>query len=142
MKISDIKLPTVKVEAVSDGFGKVKINTGEAVFYVKENILSPSEPGYPSPLELFLSGLVGCEAIMLQILARQLNIEDNLNVEITAKGSFEFQKGLVSLTLNYVFNGVSKEDAEALLVLVKEYCPVYATLRRAGIEISEEATVK
>jgi uncharacterized OsmC-like protein len=142
LKLTEIKIPLTHVEGESDSFGKAKIIAGQSVFYVKENILSPAEPGYPSPLEAFLSGLVGCEIIMFQMFASQLDLLGKFNMKVEADGEFEMGEGLKKLNIKYIFRGLSLDEARALLEMVKQSCPVYSTIKKSGVVIEESLAVE
>ena len=142
MKLTEIKIPLTHVEGESDTFGKAKIIAGESIFYVKENIMSPSEPGYPSPLEIFLSGLIGCEIIMFQMFASQLDLLGKFNIRISVDGEFKMSEGLEKLTIKYYVKGISPDEARALLEMVKQSCPVYSTIKKSGVVIEESLVVE
>ena len=142
MKLTEIKIPLTHVEGESDTFGKAKIIAGDSIFYVKENIMSSSEPGYPSPLEIFLSGIVGCEIIMFQMFASQLDLLGKFNIRITVDGEFKMSEGLEKLTIKYYVKGISLDEARALLEMVKQSCPVYSTIKKSGVVIEESLVVE
>jgi len=137
----DVKIPPVSVRALSVSLGQARIETEQAIFYVRENLTQSPEPGYLSPLEAFLSGLAGCEVIMFQMLAQQLGLSDKAEFGVECRGEFKLSEGLAFLEITYHLKGVPPDEAKALVDLVKTYCPVYSTVRKSGVKIKEELVV-
>ena len=132
-----VRIPAVRVEAELDpssteGFARARNLT---VTVSEPPEVGGSGAGF-TPLELFLMGLASCEASMFRMIASRLGVEFK-GVRVSVQGEFEIGYGLKRLHIIYNVRGASG-DVHRVVELVRSSCPVYNTLRRAGVEVSEE----
>ena len=135
------KIPEVIVEA--EGVSGELDNIGRA----RELEVTVSEPvelggsgrGF-TPLELFLLGLASCEVSMFKMIATKLKVKYE-SVRVRVKGDFELGEGLRRLNITYIVRGVDRDSAVKVVEFIKENCPVYNTVNKADVAISEEVIV-
>jgi len=95
-----------------------------------------------TPLEAFLAGLASCEVFMFRHVAEAMGIKDGYNVEVEVRGDFEFGEGLKHLDLEIKVRGLDKDTAEKVFELVKNYCPVYNSIRKMNAVVHEKIIVE
>ncbi len=132
-----IRIPAVRVEAELDpksaeGFARARNLT---VTVSEPPEVGGSGAGFTS-LELFLMGLASCEASMFRMIASRLRVVFR-SVRVSVQGEFEMGYGLKRLHIVYNVSGASG-DVDKVVELVRSSCPVYNTLKRAGVEVTEE----
>ncbi|BES81087.1 OsmC family protein [Pyrodictium abyssi] len=136
------RIPPVAVEA-EQGKPAALVRTGNgAAIEVSEPPEYGGEQGKPTPLELFLAGLASCEAFMFRMIASRLGIDRPYRVRIKASGRFRLGHGLEQLEIRVHVSGLDRGTAEKLYRLVKNSCPVYASIKRINPEIREELIVE
>lgn len=130
------KIPPVEVEATAwpglDGVGRAR---GLEVGVSEPPQVGGTGEGF-TPLELFLLGLASCEASMFRMVASRMGISfKSVNVRVT--GSFKIGEGLVEAKIKYIIHG-AEGDVKKVVEGVRSLCPVFNTLRRAGVRLEEE----
>lgn len=103
-----------------------------------------SDPGqaHPSPLELLLAALNGCESILLSIVAREKNIAYD-TVDMVSEGEIDYRGMMGDPSFRPYFQSVrqtvrirttaSDEAVAQLREEVERRCPVFTLLRAAGV---------
>ena len=126
-----VEIPIVRVEAsIHDSQSVARAGS------VEVTVTEPMEPGEGvSPLELFLMGLASCEASMFRIIAGRMGIGFE-SVRVVVEGEFSLGEGLRRLKITYIVGG--GVDYSRVIEQVRRLCPVYNTLRKAGVNIEEE----
>ncbi|MEB3860812.1 MAG: OsmC family protein [Desulfurococcales archaeon] len=89
-----------------------------------------------TPLELFLLGLAACEVSMFRMIAQRMRVEYG-RVTVRVRGIFEVGVGLREVAIRYVVEDAGP-GVERVIEGVRKMCPVYNTLKRAGVVITEE----
>jgi putative redox protein len=98
----------------------------------------------PDPLSLLLSALAGCENIMANIVAKEINF-DLQGIEFDIRGEFD-PRGLMGdpnvrpyfekVTVHAKVKTSESEDRiKELQEITDSRCPVYTTLKAAGVEL-------
>lgn len=104
----------------------------------------------PNPMELVLSALNGCLAVMIQVIAREKGVEVR-GVRLHAEGDLDLRGAMGDPSVPPYFRTVrekvevvstaSPEQIHALQEEVQRRCPVYTLLKSAGVELQSEWTV-
>ncbi|ALL00922.1 hypothetical protein Pyrde_0872 [Pyrodictium delaneyi] len=138
------QIPPITVEAeTTPETPTATIHTGNgAVIEASEPPEYGGEAGKPTPLELFLAGLASCEAFMFRMIASRLGINKPYKVRIKVNGRFRLGHGLQQLEIRVHVAGLDRDTAEKLYRLVRNSCPVYASIKRINPEIKEELVVE
>ncbi|MCE4601720.1 MAG: OsmC family protein [Desulfurococcales archaeon] len=129
-------IPPVEVEAQT-------VPGAEGVARARSLEVTVSEPpevggtgrGF-TPLELFLLGLASCEVSMFRMIANRMGVQYG-RVTVRVRGVFEIGVGLKEVAIRYVVEGAGP-GVDRVVENVRKMCPVYNTLRRAGVVIREE----
>lgn len=140
--LTNLKIPEIAINGVLLDKNTVKIEGEGKELVLKETLFGEKITGFINPLEAFLAGLIGCELIMYRMLYEMLGYTGDLEMEISTAGSFKIGYGLESLRIRYYIKGLEEQEARAILELVKAYCPVFGTIKRAGVSISEELILR
>jgi len=97
--------------------------------------------GKPTPLELFLGGIASCKTFMFRMIASMLNVSKNYSITVKMNGKFRIGVGLEKLYVEVTINGLDETLAEKIYTLVKSNCPLYTTIQKLGVEITEKLVV-
>jgi putative redox protein len=88
------------------------------------------------PLELILVGLAGCTAMdVISILEKKRQRVTAFEVKAHGEQAESHPRGFTSFTLEYIVTGSSLDPdavARAVQLSQEKYCPVSATLKKAG----------
>ncbi|WP_282201373.1 OsmC family protein [Collibacillus ludicampi] len=98
----------------------------------------------PDPLSLVLSALAGCENIVANLVAKEINF-DLQGIEFDIRGEFD-PRGLMGdpnvrpyfekVTIHAKVKTSESEDRlKELQEITDSRCPVYTTLKAAGVEL-------
>ena len=98
----------------------------------------------PAPMEALLMSLGGCTGMdVVAILRKMRNEPRKFEIEIEGGTAQEHPKVYTKVHLKYIFWGVDYEKAKKAVELSQNrYCPVSATLRRGGTEVTYEIIIK
>ena len=106
----------------------------ESGYAVKMDSQSGPESGV-GPVEMTVLALGGCTAMdVISILAKKRQQVSEFHVAVHAERATDYPKVITSAELEYVVAGQGIEEASLLRAIelsAKQYCPVYAMLRRA-----------
>ncbi len=98
----------------------------------------------PAPMEALLMSLGGCTGMdVVAILRKMRNEPRKFEIKIEGETAQEHPKVYTKVHLKYIFWGVDYEKAKKAVELSQtRYCPVSATLRRGGTEVTYEIIIK
>lgn len=98
----------------------------------------------PAPMEALLMSLGGCTGMdVVAILRKMRNEPRKFEIEIEGETAQEHPKVYTKVHLKYIFWGVEYEKAKKAVELSQNrYCPVSATLKRGGTEVTYEIIIK
>ena len=133
--MEQISLPIIKVEA--------KLTRGEVLVEPMGVRVKPetiASEGDATPLNMLAAGLASCEALMFSMIAEKMDVKPTL-LEVIVDAGFEIGYGMTKARIEYRVSGLDEGVAEKIAGMVKEYCPVYRTLERAGVELEDKVTV-
>lgn len=99
------------------------------------------------PLSAFLASLIGCENVMAQIIAKEMNF-DLQGISFKVEGEIDTSGLMGNLEVNPYFEKVSvkafvetsesQERIDEMRAAVDLRCPVFRTIKDAGIPIENE----
>ncbi|MEB3780231.1 MAG: OsmC family protein [Desulfurococcales archaeon] len=138
-----MEIPPVKVGAsysVKDNL--VKVTARGVVVEVGELPEHGGRGDRITPLEAFLAGLASCEVFMFKHVAKAMGIKEGYDVEVNVRGDFEFGEGLKHMDLEVKVRGLDRETAEKVFELVKNYCPVYNSIKKMNAVVHEKIIVE
>lgn len=109
----------------------------------------------PNPMEYVLASLCGCESVMFNLIAQEMNLQiDDLKISATGTLDMDGLKGKegvrpyfnsVSQTLELTFlnkEGITEERVQELIEKVTARCPAYNLLKEADVKMKVETTIK
>jgi uncharacterized OsmC-like protein len=138
----EIKIPPVSVKAVfNNKTGYVDVEARGVTYSITELPEHGGKGDTLTPLEAFIAGLASCEAIMARMIAAQMGLKEIEVIRVDADAEFGIGEGLKRLHVRYVFSGVDRDRAEAIVDLVKKMCPIYNTLSKV-INVKDEIIVE
>ena len=119
MGVARVKLIQDKTFLATDAYGHAALlSTGEG-------------PGV-SPMQMLLLGVGGCTAIdMVDILSKQRQPLEDLEIEISAERGEEYPKPYTNMHLHYIFYGADLDPHKverAIDLSIEKYCGAHATL--------------
>jgi uncharacterized OsmC-like protein len=147
MSDADLLPPSVDPDRKALGIRRVSArNEGStrSVMMVRDHILVTDEKGTntgPTPLEMTLSSLLGCEGVIINRCAEAMNFEYGA-VDIDADGEVD-QRGVQGVRpyFNWVRMRIrihtdeSEERLQRLIKNVEYRCPVLNLFRSAGVNL-------
>jgi len=137
-----MEIPPIRVNAsYRAGDSLVRVNARGVVVEVGELPEHGGRGDRITPLEAFLAGLASCEAFMFRHIAGTMGVEGDYSVEVGVRGDFKFGEGLVHVDLELKVRGLDRDTVEKVFELVKNYCPVYNSIRKTGSVIHEKIIV-
>ena len=98
----------------------------------------------PAPMEALLISLGGCTGMdVVAILRKMRNEPRKFEIEIEGETAQEHPKVYTKVHLKYIFWGVDHEKAKKAVELSQNrYCPISATLKRGGTQVTYEIIIK
>ena len=121
-----------------------EIKTGNHTFYIDEpERLGGNDKG-PNPLQTLLGALIGCESIMANMVAKEINF-DLQRISFSVKGELDPRGYMGDPNVRTYFEKVEisaevktsepEERIQKLQELTDSRCPVFNTLKATGVEI-------
>lgn len=108
-------------------------------------LLSPGEGPGVSPMQMLLLGLGGCTAIdMVDILTKQRQPLEGLEVEISGERQEEYPKPWAKMHVHYIFYGADLDPHKverAINLSVEKYCGAHASLA-PGVHITHDHEIR
>ena len=112
--------------------------TGRYVVDIRNNHLivdaGPNRGGTaeaPTPGEYFLAGIASCAVVVMNGEAKRLDLRiDAIEADAEIVRDEADQHGIAAINLSVVTHGASRADAEKLLQIYLDECPVYAAVSR------------
>ena len=132
MGVARVKLIQDKTFLATDAYGHATLlSTGEG-------------PGV-SPMQMLLLGVGGCTAIdMVDILGKQRQPLEDLEIEISAERAEEYPKPYSKMHIHYIFYGAGLDPHKverAIELSVEKYCGAHATLA-PGVDITHDHEIR
>ncbi len=137
--VEEIRIPPISVYVILDN-GLVKVRARNIETFIDELPEHGGRGEHVTPLESFLAGIASCEIYMYKMILEKMGYKPRA-LEVKCNGKFELGEGLQSLGIEVRVAGVDRDVAEQAWELVRKYCPLYATIRRAGVEVKERLEV-
>ncbi len=134
--MEQVSIPKISVEARLVN-GEVEV----APINVRVKPETTADEGDVTPLNMLASGLAACEALMFSMIASKMGVTPQ-RLSVAVEAEFRIGYGMTRARIEYRIAGMSIDTAERIAGMVKEYCPVYRTLERAGVELEDEVTVE
>lgn len=76
---------------------------------------------------------------MFRVIASRLGINKPYELRIKTSGRFQLGRGLQQLEIRIHVAGLDRDTAEKLYRLVRNSCPVYASIKRINPEIKKKS---
>lgn len=132
-----------KITAVSEGMQTRARSKNHTLIIDEPQQMGGKDEG-PNPLGTLLSALAGCENVIANMVAKEMNF-DLQGIEFDIRGEFDM-RGLMGdpnvrpyfekVTINAkVKTSESEERIKELQEKTDSRCPVYTTLKAAGVEM-------
>ena len=137
---------TVKVEGIGNGMRSDSV-AGKHKIAIDEPISMGGKDSAIDPLSTFLASLIGCENVMAQIIAKEMNF-DLQGISFDVEGELDPSGLMGNLEVKPYFEKVivravvetseSQERINEMQAAVDLRCPVYRTIKDAGIPIENQ----
>ncbi|PZE21626.1 OsmC family protein [Paenibacillus xerothermodurans] len=134
---------SIKVSAQSEGV-YTEARTGNHQVIIDEPVAAGGQDRGPNPLQLVLSALAGCESIIANMVAKEIDfdlqgIEFEIHGEVDLrglKGDPSVRPYFETVTINAkVKTDETPERVQELQEKTDVRCPVYTMLDAAGVDI-------
>lgn len=136
----------VKVQSIGNGMRTDSI-AGKHKIAIDEPVSFGGQDSAIDPLSTFLASLIGCENVMAHLIAKEMNF-DLQGISFEAEGNLDLRGLMGDLTVKPYFEQVivkavieTSETQERIAELqnaVDQRCPVFRTIKDAGIPIKNE----
>lgn len=134
---------TVRIEGIGNGMRTDSV-AGKHKIAIDEPVSMGGKDSAIDPLSAFLASLIGCENVMAQIIAKEMDF-DLQGITFEAEGELDVSGLMGNLEVKPYFQNVvikavvetseSQERINELCAAVDLRCPVYRTIKDAGIRI-------
>lgn len=134
----------LKVSGVTDGLAS-KITAGPHTFFIDEPESQGGKNKGPNPLQTVLGALIGCENIVANMVAKEINF-DLQGITFSVKGELDTRGFMGDPNVRTYFEKVeisaevktseSEDRVKKLQEITDSRCPVFNTLKAAGVEIT------
>ncbi|OCA88689.1 osmotically inducible protein C [Bacillus sp. FJAT-27225] len=143
----------VRIEGIGNGMRTDSV-AGKHKIAIDEPVSMGGQDSAMDPLSTFLASLIGCENVMAQIIAKEMDF-DLQGISFEAEGDLDISGLMGNLDVKPYFQKViikaavetseSQERIDEMRTAVDLRCPVFRTIKDAGIPIENQwvkATVK
>lgn len=140
------QIMNVKVNGTGSGM-RLDANAGKHVIAVDEPVTMGGKDSAADPLSTFLAALLACENVMAQIIAKEMEF-DLQGISFDVDGSIDIAGLMGNLEIDPKFQEVtvkafvttseSQERINEMREKVDLRCPVFRTIKDAGVPIKNE----
>lgn len=140
------QMMAVKIAGVGTGM-RLDAVAGNHKIIVDEPIAMGGKDSAADPLATFLGSLLACENVMAQIIAKEMNF-DLQGISFEAEGSIDVSGLMGNLEVDPKFQNIivravvetseTQERIDAMVEAVDLRCPIFRTIKEAGIPIKNE----
>lgn len=134
---------TVKVQGIGNGMRTDSV-AGKHKIAIDEPVTMGGQDSAIDPLSTFLASLIGCENVMAQIIAKEMNF-DLQGISFEVEGDLDISGLMGNLEVKPYFEKVvikatvetseSQDRIDELKEAIDLRCPVFRTIKDAGIPI-------
>ncbi|MCH6265361.1 OsmC family protein [Neobacillus citreus] len=134
---------TVKVQGIGNGMRTDSV-AGKHKIAIDEPVTMGGQDSAIDPLSTFLASLIGCENVMAQIIAKEMNF-DLQGISFEVEGDLDISGLMGNLEVKPYFEKVvikatvetseSQDRIDELKEAIDLRCPVFRTIKDAGISI-------
>jgi putative redox protein len=140
------QLMNFKVDGTGTGM-RLDAIAGKHTMAIDEPVSMGGKDSAIDPLSAFLASLISCENVMAQLIAQEMKF-DLQGISFTVEGSLDLAGLMGDLSVKPYFQQVtvkasvvtteSQERIDELQKAVDMRCPVYRTIKDAGIPIENQ----
>ncbi|MBB6445570.1 OsmC family protein [Bacillus benzoevorans] len=137
---------TVKVEGIGNGMRTDSV-AGKHKIAIDEPETMAGKDSAIDPLSAFLASLIGCENVMAQIIAKEMNF-DLQGISFDVEGEIDPSGLMGNLEVKPYFEKVvikaaietseSQERINEMQAAVDLRCPIFRTIKDAGIPVENQ----
>ncbi|WP_428908343.1 OsmC family protein [Niallia sp. Krafla_26] len=137
---------TVKVQGIGNGMRTDSV-AGKHKIAIDEPVSMGGKDSAIDPLSTFLASLIGCENVMAQIIAKEMNF-DLQGISFDVEGELDISGLMGNLEVKPYFEKVivkaivetseSQVRINEMQAAVDLRCPVFRTIKDAGIQIENQ----
>ncbi|MFC4799501.1 OsmC family protein [Neobacillus sp. GCM10023253] len=134
---------SVKVQGIGNGMRTDSV-AGKHKIAIDEPVTMGGQDSAIDPLSTFLASLIGCENVMAQIIAKEMNF-DLQRISFEVEGDLDISGLMGDLEVKPYFEKVvikatvetseSQDRIDELKEAIDLRCPVFRTIKDAGIPI-------
>ncbi|WP_338471643.1 OsmC family protein [Niallia sp. XMNu-256] len=137
---------TVKVEGIGNGMRTDSV-AGKHKIAIDEPITMGGKDSAIDPLSTFLASLIGCENVMAQIIAKEMDFDlQGISFEVEGEldpsglmGNLEVKPYFEKVVIKaFVETTESQERVNEMQAAVDLRCPVFRTIKDAGIPVENQ----
>ena len=135
-----------KVQGIGKGMRTDSV-AGKHKIAIDEPVSFGGQDSAIDPLSTFLASLIGCENVMAQIIAKEMNF-DLQGISFEADGNLDLRGLMGDLSVKPYFEQITvkavvetsetQERINELQQAVDARCPVFQTLKAAGIPVENQ----
>ncbi|ALC92532.1 osmotically inducible protein C [Bacillus sp. FJAT-18017] len=136
----------VKVEGIGNGM-RTDLVAGKHKIAIDEPVAMGGKDSAMDPLSTFLASLIGCENVMAQIIAKEMDF-DLRGISFEAEGDLDISGLMGNLDVKPYFQKViikavvetseSQDRIDEMRAAVDLRCPVFRTIKDAGIPVENQ----
>ncbi|GMA64225.1 OsmC family protein [Alicyclobacillus fastidiosus] len=128
---------------------RTEVSAGRHTFVIDEHANMGGQDAGPSPLDYLLGSLAGCEEVIAQLVAREMEFKLN-GIQFDVQGTLDtkglmgdpnvkpyFQKVRIRATVD---TPEEESRVKQLQEAVDRRCPVFTLIKAAGVELDAEWT--
>lgn len=137
---------TVKVEGIGNGMRTDSV-AGKHKIAIDEPVTMGGKDSAIDPLSTFLASLIGCENVMAQIIAKEMDF-DLQGISFKVEGELDPSGLMGNLEIKPYFEKVvikafvetseSQDRINEMQTAVDLRCPVFRTIKDAGIPVENQ----
>ena len=134
---------TVKVEGIGNGMRTDSV-AGKHKIAIDEPVTMGGTDSAIDPLSTFLASLIGCENVMAQIIAKEMDFDlQGISFEVEGEldpsglmGNLEVKPYFEKVVIKaFVETSETQDRINEMQAAVDLRCPVYRTIKDAGIPV-------
>ncbi|KOP83800.1 OsmC family protein [Cytobacillus solani] len=134
---------TFKLDVTGSGM-RTDATNGKHIISIDEPVSFGGKDSAPDPMSTMLAALAACENVMVQIISKEMNIQIE-DISFKVEGELDPSGLMGNLDVKPYFEKVkveaflktsaSQEQVDELQKKVDQRCPIYRTIKDAGIPI-------
>ena len=137
---------TVKIQGIGNGMRTDSV-AGKHKIAIDEPVAMGGQDSAIDPLSTFLASLIGCENVMAQIIAKEMNFDlQGISFEVEGDldtsglmGNLEVKPYFQKVMIKAVVETFETQDRiNEMQTAVDLRCPVFRTIKDAGIPVENQ----